>query len=715
MTINSNLFTIANSGVTASNTLLSTTGRNIANVNTEGYVRETTQFIGQQHGGVGQGTTERVLSSFATNQLRRDTTNVGELTSFSQNTGNLDSILANEANSVTQGMSSLFAAIQTAADDPTNLPSRDLVIGQTTTLLGRMAGIGTYMDDLQRELNLSFDNQVQRANSLIQNIADLNESIGVVSGNGQVGDPNVLMNERDLNILELAEILAIETRVSQNGTGAINVSLSSGEALIMDTGKFNILQMSSEADLNFRTLELTTEYSSTASKLNTSIHVTEENIGGALGGLFKFRNDVLEPTARELGQMALVLADNLNQQNAMGMDLDQQIGSDIIAVPQFAALNYIDNANLDSEMYGRLTPGASNELIDSDYRITILSAPSGSTPNTFDISVDALDPDGATTLDEFNNPISQTLTVSAEGGTFTPVNGGIELEFPSGSSYVVGDRFLIQPTRNAATEISMATTRAEDLAFAAPLRAQESINNLGDAKVIDTIISNSSTVGSGLEQSAFTSTKALQTVAQSPDPAFGPPTEIRFTANDAYDVLDANGATIASVTGVTSLENLLAQAKNDVASGWPATFSALNDYPGYDISLQGEPRANDSFYLSYNLNGITDNSNAIAMADIQSKGTIKISNNDTGQLATLHENYANMVGKVGEAAGRAQISLAAAEVMKTQSEDWFDSVSGVNLDEEAANLVRFQQSYAASARIITTAQEIFDTILAAMR
>ena len=117
MTINSNLFTIANSGVTASNTLLSTTGRNIANVNTEGYVRETTQFIGEQHGGVGQGTTERVLSSFATNQLRRDTTNVGELTSFAQNTGNLDSILANEANSVTQGMSSLFAAIQTAADE----------------------------------------------------------------------------------------------------------------------------------------------------------------------------------------------------------------------------------------------------------------------------------------------------------------------------------------------------------------------------------------------------------------------------------------------------------------------------------------------------------------------------------------------------------------------------------------------------------------------
>lgn len=715
MTINSDLFTIANSGVTASNTLLSTTGRNIANVNTEGYVRETTQFIGQQHGGIGQGTTERVLSAFATNQLRRDTTNVAELTSFSLNTSNLDSILANEANSVTSGMSSLFAAVQTAADDPTNLPSRDLVIGQTTSLLGRMSGIATYMDDLQRELNLSFDNQVQRANSLIQNIADLNESIAVVSGNGQVGDPNVLMNERDLNILELAEIVSIETRQSQNGTNAINVSLTTGEALIMDTGKFNILQMSSDADLNYRTLELNTQYASSADKLDTSIHVTEEGIGGALGGLFKFRNEVLEPTARELGQMALVLADNLNQQNAMGMDLDQQIGGDIIAVPEFSALNYIDNSNLSSEMYARLTPGASSELIDSDYRITILTTPSAGTPSTFDISVEALNPNGTATLDENNNPMSQTLTIDAQNGVYNAIIGGIELEFPSGEDYVSGDRFLLQPTRHAATDISMATTRAEDLAFAAPLRAQPSINNLGDAKVTETTISNTNTDTSGVLQSAFTDNKTLDTIADSPHPVLGPPSEIRFTASDAYQILDSNGATIATVTGAPDLKNLLQQAKNDVTSGWPSEFTNLNDYPGYDITLQGEPKANDSFSLVYNLNGITDNSNAIAMAEIQSKGTIKISNNSTGQLATLHENYANMVGKVGESAGRAAISLEAAEVMKIQSQDWFDSVSGVNLDEEAANLIRFQQSYAASARIISTAQEIFDTILAAVR
>ena len=72
------LLSIARSGVEASNQLLSTTGNNIANVNTEGYVRERTNFVAELTGGVGQFTTERVMNTFAQNQLRRDTTNLAE-------------------------------------------------------------------------------------------------------------------------------------------------------------------------------------------------------------------------------------------------------------------------------------------------------------------------------------------------------------------------------------------------------------------------------------------------------------------------------------------------------------------------------------------------------------------------------------------------------------------------------------------------------------
>jgi flagellar hook-associated protein 1 len=92
-----------------------------------------------------------------------------------------------------------------------------------------------------------------------------------------------------------------------------------------------------------------------------------------------------------------------------------------------------------------------------------------------------------------------------------------------------------------------------------------------------------------------------------------------------------------------------------------------------------------------------------------------LNNNGGANLVTYHEAYSSIIGDIGGKAASADISLKAAEAMQQQSKDWFDSVSGVSLDEEAANLVRFQQSYSAAARLLATAQELFNTILSSVR
>ena len=119
--------------------------------------------------------------------------------------------------------------------------------------------------------------------------------------------------------------------------------------------------------------------------------------------------------------------------------------------------------------------------------------------------------------------------------------------------------------------------------------------------------------------------------------------------------------------------------------------------------------------ISYNTDGSYDNTNALSLASLQKQGLTKLSTNSVSQPRTLHESYSTLVSRVGEDASSASIALQAAEAMKVQSTDWFDSVSGVSLDEEAANLVRYQQSYAAAARILSTAQELFNTILSSVR
>nr|WP_136249984.1 flagellar hook-associated protein FlgK [Ningiella ruwaisensis] len=711
---NADLFSIAKTGINASNRLLNTTSNNIANVNSEGYVRERTTFGNHLHGGVDFGFTDRVFDVFAQNQLRRDTSLVGEAQAFYDRVEGLDNVLASEANSIASSMTRFFSAIQTASDDPTNMPSRDAIMGQAEGMMSRINQLGDFVKAKEDEVELQIQQSVDRANGLIQQIGDLNEAIQVANGTSVVDTPTKLLNQRDQAILELSKLVSIEVRNSPNGDDGLVVNLSSGESLVMADGSFNVFAVNGEPDFTNRQLTLRTSFNS-PTKNESSINIFEENLGGGLGGLFKYRENVLEPAQRDLGKLATTLADAINTQNRQGMDLDQQLGSDIFKIADFRGINYPDNSNLSSLIKGRITPGASGEITNNDYKITVLSSPTGSPPQ-FDIEVTAMKTNGRPQLDPSGNPITQTLTVSAEPGTYNKVMGGIELEFASGAGYAAGDEFLVQPTRMAASNLTMATTRGEDWAFAKPLRVDSGANNLGDA-VLTTTASTNTRVGTGPDQSAFDGAGGIKTLADSPSPFFGAPVSIRFTGADSYEVLDNSSPAnvITSVSGVSDLNNLIEQAKVSGSPAWPAEFAALSDYPGYDFSLQGIPKAGDEFTVSYNTDGINDNRNALAFGELQQSDVVRQSNAGNNNKTTFNESYAAIVGFVGAAAASADVNLEAAKVMQVQSSEWFESTAGVSLDEEAANLIQFQQSYAAAAQILTSAREMFDTILAVTR
>ena len=710
MSSNVDLYSIATSGVNASSRLLATTSNNIANVNSKGYVRERTVFTNELLGGVGKATTERIIDKFAQNQMRRDITQVGEWQTYYNKTEAIDNLLANEANSLSTGLSEFFASIQTAADDPTNLASRDLVLSQGDAMLRRMSSIADFMNYKEDELNLEFESMVNRSNSLIQTIGDLNKAILVVKGNHTGGEPTALLNERDNAINELAELMSIEIRESSNASGSLLVNLTSGESLVLEDGSFNLFELTDSADVMYKQLQLGTTFEGT--KANTNIRITEDDLGGSLGGLFRYRDEVLGPAQRDIGQLAVAFADAVNSQNRLGMDLDFQLGGDIFTLPELTGLPYTGTPDT-LRVSGQFTPGQGSEVTDADIRVTV-TAVSGGVPSQ--VSVELLNADGSPKTDENNQPVSYT-GISITGG-FTELPGGIEIQFQSASGYSVGNEFLFQPVKYSATDIEMATTRPEDLAFASPIRVDVNNGNLGDAEVVATKVTNTEVDATlGADASAFDGAGGIHGLAGSPSATVGAPVQIVFTSETSFNVLDGENPAnvITSVSGVTDYTDLLAQAEASGVPAWPASFSALNDYPGYDFSLQGKPVAGDSFTISYNTDGSYDNTNALSLASLQKQGLTKLSTNSVSQPRTLHESYSTLVSRVGEDASSASIALQAAEAMKVQSTDWFDSVSGVSLDEEAANLVRYQQSYAAAARILSTAQELFNTILSSVR
>ncbi|WDT87128.1 flagellar hook-associated protein FlgK [Alteromonas sp. 009811495] len=690
------LFSIATSGVNASSKLLQTTSNNIANVNTPGYVRERTEIKNSGVFGVEIGNTERIINVFAQNQLRRDITSVGELESFSQKTTAIDNLLASEANSISKGLTEYFSALQTAADDPTNLASREQVLGKSESLYNRMKTLSDYMIEKEEELNLEFTSLINRANTLIGNIGDLNRNIVIANGNNTSDQPSALLNERDKAIDELASIMGISVKESQSQNGAVTINLTSGESLVLENGAFNLFELNSNADLNFKQLKLETDFGSNT-KADASVRIVESDLGGSMGGLFRYRDEVLGPAMRDVGQLSVAFADAMNTQNKLGMDLDGQLGGDIFTIPTFPGLAY-EGTTGDYVVTAQITEGQGAELTDADYRIEVTNVAAG-VPSEIEITL--LNSDGTPKKDASGNDIVYSNFAVTTG--FNELPGGIEVDFSGTSTYAIGNEFLVQPTKTVASSITLATNRPEDLAFANPVRAGADDTNLGSANVIDVTVTNT-TVGAGTDRSAFDGAGGIDTAA---------PAQIVFTAANTYDVLDGTGATIATVTGATDLNNLIEQAKN--SGTWPAGFAGLTDYPGYDLSLDGLPRAGDSFSIGYNTDGFNDNSNALSLAALQNANNVQVSSESTNTPRTFQDAYASMVGRVGEDTAMANVSLASAEAMKVQSQNWFESVSGVSLDEEAANLIKYQQSYAAAARILSTAQDLFNTILQSAR
>src|SRR5690606_37213469 len=132
---------------------------------------------------------------------------------------------------------------------------------------------------------------------------------------------------------------------------------------------------------------------------------------------------------------------------------------------------------------------------------------------------------------------------------------------------------------------------------------------------------------------------------------------------------------------------------------------AQSSYLGYQVSIKGQPQAGDTFTVGFNSNASNDNRNALRFVELETKATIE------GGSLSLSGGYSRLVETVGTKSNLASINTSAGKSLLEQTQNMRDSVSGVNLDEEAANLIKFEQMYNANARVISVARDLFDTLL----
>ncbi|WP_096739244.1 flagellar hook-associated protein FlgK [Pseudoalteromonas atlantica] len=664
------LLNIASAGVRSSSELLQTTSKNITNVNTEGYVRERTEFTTMVDNQVGRGETYRLLNEFAQSQLNRDTSNKSFFDQFVTEANRVDTIFSEESNNLSTGINSLFNNVQEALNQPSSTVARSLVMTDAQSLVDQMDRLSGIVLEQQGIVNEQLEIFSEEANSLIQNINTLNQEIAVVNGTNNASSASSIYNQRDLAIRELSELVDIETLDGPNGEKL--VFMGSGESLVMENGTFNLFSLSGDPDPNFKELTLDVNGGKAV-----PLEIDATKLKGKIGGLLAFRDDILVPAQNQIGQMGLAIADAFNEQNKLGMDANGELGGDIFTIPTVGAYAYQANTG-GASLTATLEAGKGSELPASGFIVTY-------TANANEVSIQPIDNKG--------EPIG-----SASLATIPP-SGVIDSDdITSGESFGLqidvagtgntGDQFQIKLNSEAATSISLATSRGEDLALASPIRTANSIDNVGTATISAGEVTSVTSGG-------FNTTPGL---------ANGDITLVKTGAANEYQITDANGTTTFTIT--PPAEGILAQA------GAP-----YSNY-GFDFDIEGTPATGDTFTLEFNEGGFDDNRNGLKLADLQN-GELVRKNVVTTATADNHETfnqaYSGLVSDIGVVTGQAITSASAFDALAEQSEAWYESLSGVNLDEEAANLLRFQQSYSASAQVLAAAQEIFDTLLSAAR
>lgn len=371
--------------------------------------------------------------------------------------------------------------------------------------------------------------------------------------------------------------------------------------------------------------------------------------GGVLGGLLSFRRNTLEGAQNALGRVAIALAQTFNNQNQLGQDLNGALGGNIFSISGTTPTIY-PNENNSSSGAALLTATLSSGAAGalSTSNYTLQYASASSNYTLTRVS------DGTQTVISSLPSTVDGFTIALSSGT--PADG---------------DQWLLLPTRFGARDISVATSDPNKIAAAAPIRSSEAIANTGSANI---------------------SLGSVNTASQPPlNSNLQNTVTITFTSASSYTVTDTTlGSTLA--TGVTY------------------TSGGSISYNGWTVAISGVPATSDTFTIATNTGGIGDNRNALALAALQTSN--RLANNTSGTPTTTYQGaYSQLVSSIGNKTRETQVNSASQQTLLNDTKNSQQQLSGVNLDEEAANLLRFQQAYQAAAKMIQVGSTLFDTIL----
>lgn len=721
------IYGIGISALSAAQAGVLTAEHNIANVNTAGYRRQQTvqatnvpQFTGAGFVGNGVNVSDvrRIFSQFLDDQVLQAETRQSQLQAYFDQISQIDNMLADQTSGLSPALAAFFQGVSEVAANPGSIPARQSMIGTGEALVSRVHALDGRFRDLRKGVDTQLTGMVQEINSFATEIAAMNRQISIAESSTFNHQANDLRDQRDQLVSELNKL--VKASVVTQSDGSYNVFIGNGQALVVGQNTYQLaarqsLEDQEQLDLFYQTSPGSSNYVAIKSSLIT---------GGQLGGLLAFRSETLDAAQNALGRISMAIGQTFNDQHRLGMDLNGLAGGDFFTIGQPSVLPNTQNNGAGAVTATIADVGA---LTTSDYSLTYNGAGSYTLIRLAD-----------------NQAYPSPITASPSA---TVTWDGVTLNLDS-TAAVANDRWLIRPTRNGGRDMDVSLTDTSRIAAAAPMRTAATSSNTGSGAIslgsvvapqgnvtitfdataanftvtdnttgltsapiaytgADQVIQQPSgtgwpvTIANPAAGDSFTINKTVITagagnsVGVSIDPTVDNNVTIRFTSATAFDVLDyTTGSPTTLVSGVPYN---------------PSTGATLT-YNGWTAQITGSPAATDSFTVAPNTNGTVDNRNALELAGLQTKNTM-VDNASGVPTTTYLGAYSQLVSSVGNKTREIQVANTAQQALVDQVRQSQQSLSGVNLDEEAANLIRYQQAYQAAGKMIQVATTLFDTLL----
>jgi flagellar hook-associated protein 1 len=639
-------------GLSVARSALMTTAHNTANVYTAGYSRQVSMIatngaIGLASGFVGTG-------ARVTSVTRSYDAYLTSQLNGAEATGAALSSYESQISRIdslladkTAGLSPLMQSFFAGVQGVANTPADPAARQQMISAAQALANKFRATDAYLNDLNTSVNEQIQGSVGEINTYATQ-----IAKLNHQIGQMSALAGGQPPNdLLDQRDQLV-------NALG----KLVDVKVLEQDGGKYNVFIGNGQSlVLGDQAMSLKAGPSA-ADPTRTALSLVGINgtateladsvfTGGSVGGLMAFRNETLTTTQNAIGRLAMTLTSTFNDQHNLGVDLKGALGGDFFNTAQPGVFSNAHNT-------GDLVLGASitdtAQLGISDY------------------SVEVKDVAGTLTY------TVTRLTDKQVVGNYTafPISfDGVQLSAASGTAQA-GDRFLVQPTRTGARDVDVLVLDPAKVAAASPVVAGNTAGNKG-----------SGALGAPTVDAAYLGSPLAAPVTLSFDAATG--TLSGFPATSAVTVTLPGGGSTTYPAGTPV----------------PYTAGASMSFDGITVKMTGAPANGDTFTIQKNTGGVSDGSNALLLGALQKKNTMD------GGTSTFGASFAQLVSSVGNRTMEIRTAEKTQSAVTEQIRASRDAISGVNQDEETANLLMYQQMYQANAKVIQTASTMFDAIL----